>query len=62
MFFILHIKFSLILARSFPHEYIILSSVKLQTSDFSTKKKISLMNILSNSGSNIEPCGIPRQV
>ena len=62
MFFIVHIKSSLILGRSFPHEYMVLSSAKLQISDFSTKKKISLMNILNNSAPNIEPCGIPRQI
>ena len=55
MFFIVHIKSSLILGKSFPHEYIVLSSVKLQQiSDFSTKKKISLMDLLNNSGPNIE--------
>ena len=53
MLFIVHIKFSVILGRSFPHEYTVLSSAKLQISDFSTKKKISLMNILNNSGPNI---------
>ena len=57
-----HIKSSLILARSFPHEYTVLSSAKLQSSDFSTKKKISLMNILNNCGPNIEHWGIPRQI
>ena len=62
MFLVVHIKSSLILERSFPHEYIVLSSTKLQISDFSTKKKISLMNILTNSGPNIEPWGIPRQI
>ena len=59
MFFIVHIKSSLILGRSFPHEYTVLSSAKLQISDFSTKKKISLM---SKSGPNIEPWGIPQQI
>ena len=58
MFFVVHIKSSLILGRPFPHECIVLSSAKLQISDFSTKKKISLMNMLNNSGPNIEPCGI----
>ena len=43
-------------------QYIVLSSVKLEISDFSTKKKISLINILNNSGPNIEPWGIPRQI
>ena len=62
MFFVVHIKSSLVLGRSFPHEYIVLSSAKLQISDFSTKNKISLMNILNNRGLNIEPCGIPRQI
>ena len=54
MFFIVHIKYSLILGSFFLHEYTVLSSAKLQISDSSTKKKISLMNIL-NSGPNIEP-------
>ena len=62
MFFIVNIKFSLILEESFPHEYTVLSSAKLQISDFSTKKKISLMNILNNSSPNIYPWGIPRQI
>ena len=57
-----HIKSSLILARSFQHEYTVLSSAKLQSSDFSTKNKLSLMNILNNSGPNIEPWGIPWQI
>ena len=57
-----HIKSSLILARSFPHEYTVLSSTKLQIFDFSAKKKISLMNILNNIGPNIEPWGIPQQI
>ena len=57
-----HIKSSLILARSFPHEYTVLSSAKLQISDFSAKKKISFMNILNNSGPSIEPWGIPQQM
>ena len=58
MFFIAHIKSSLILGRSFPHKYTALSSAKLQISEFSTKKKISLMNTLNNSGPSIEPWGI----
>ena len=62
MFFIIHTKSSLILGRSFPHEYTVLSSTKLQISDFSRKNKISLMNILNNSRPNIEPWGIPRQI
>ena len=62
MFVIVHIKSSLVLGRSFPHEYIVLSAAKLQISDFSMKKKTSLMNILNNNGSNIEPCGIPWQI
>ena len=62
MFFILHIKCSLILGRSFPHVYIALSSAKLQISDFSTKNKISLINILNNNGPNVETCGIPWEI
>ena len=60
--FIAHIKFSLILGRSFPHQNTVLPSAKIQVSDFSTKNKISLMNILNNSGLNIEPWGISRQI
>ena len=59
MFYIVHIKFFLFFS-FFPHEYIVLSLVKLLISDFSTKKKISLMNIFNNSRPNIEPCGIPQ--
>ena len=62
MFFIVHIKSSLILGRSSPHEYIVLSSAKLQISDFSTKNEISLINISNNSGPNIRPCGIPQKI
>ena len=58
----MHIRSSLILGRSFPHEYTVFLSAKLQNSDFSTKKKISLINILNNNGPNIEPWGIPRQI
>ena len=43
-------------------QYIVLSSVKLEISDFSTKKKISLINILNNSGPNREPCGIAQEI
>ena len=62
MFFVVHIKSSLVLRRSFPHEYIVLSSAKLQISDFSTKNKILLMNILNNNRPNIEPCFISQQI
>ena len=58
MFFIACVKSSFILGRSFPLEYVVLSSSKLQISDFSTKKKISLMSILNNNVPNIEPCDI----
>ena len=53
MFYVKHIKSSLISGRSIPHEYIAFSSVKLQ---------IPLMNISNNSGPNIEPHGILRQI
>ena len=59
MFFIVHIKSSLILGMPFPHEYTVLSSAKLQISYSSTENRISLMNILNNNGPNIEPCDIP---
>ena len=62
MFFTVPIKSPLILGGSLPHEYIVLSSAKLQISDFSLKKKISLMNILNNNAPNIESCDIPSQI
>ena len=37
MFFIVHIKSSLILERPFTHQYIVLSSAKLQSSSFYEK-------------------------
>ena len=57
-FFMEYVKSSLILGRSFPHEYVV--SVKSQISDFSTQNIILLINILSNNGPNIEPWGIPQ--
>ena len=39
MFFIIHIKSSLILGRFVPHESTVLSSTKLQISDFLGKIK-----------------------
>ena len=63
MFFIVHTKSSLILERPFTHQYIVLSSAKLQSSSFFTKNKISLMmNIKNNNGPNIEACSISRQI
>ena len=62
MFFMVRTNSSLILGRYFLHEYLILPSVQLQISDFSTKNKISLMNILNNNGPNIEPYDIPRRI
>ena len=46
----------LIRSRRIPHEYRVLSSANSQTSDFSTIKKISLINMLNN---NIKPCVFP---
>ena len=37
----------------------ILSSAKLQIFVFSIKRKRSLINMLNNNGSKIEPCGTP---
>ena len=62
MFFIVHIKSSLILKRSFPHEHIVLPSAKLLISDSYTKSNISLMNILNNNRHNTEICGIPQKI
>ena len=55
-------KFSLISANLFPYEYKVLSSAKFQISDCSIIMSISLINILNKSGSNIDPCGIPRLI
>ena len=60
MFFIVHNKSSLILGRYFPYESVVFPSAKLQISDFSTKKKILLINILNNGGPNIESWAMPR--
>ena len=60
MFFIVHNKSSLILGRYFPYEYVVFPSAKLNISDFSTKKKILLINILNNGGPNIESWAMPR--
>lgn len=62
MSFIVYIKSFLILGRSFPYEYTVLSSAKLQIFDFSTKKKMPLMNILNNDGDNIERCSNPQKI
>ena len=61
MFFIVYSKSTLILGRSLRHGIYSIVIAKLQISDFSTKKEISLINILNKSGPNIEPCGIPRE-
>ena len=37
------------------HEYRVLSSAKLDISDFSIEKNVSLMNILNSSGPNTDP-------
>ena len=44
----------LICSRPFSHDYKVLSSVKLQSSDFSTKQKRLLINTLNSNGSNID--------
>ena len=62
MFFIVHIKSSLLLGTFSPHEYIVLSSAKLQVFDFSTKKEMPLMNILNNDRDNIERCSNPQKI
>ena len=62
MIFILHIKSSLNLGRSFSLEYTVLSSAKLQISNFSTKNKMSLINMLNNGGPSIDPWVIPRRI
>ena len=59
MFFILHIKPFLILG---IYSKLIYSIVISEISDFSTKKKTSLMSILNNNVSNIEPSGILRKI
>ena len=46
----------------FLQELSVFSSAKLYTSDFETKKSISLMNMLNNKGPGINPCGIPQVI
>ena len=61
IFFISNVRFYLMRNKFLSHEYRVLSSVKLHISDFSIKKNISFMNILSSSGPNIDPWGIRRR-
>ena len=51
-------RFSDTLFKFAPQEYKVLSSAKLQISDFSMTKNRSFINML-NKGPSIEPCGIP---
>ena len=48
--------------RLLPWEYKVLSSAKLQMSDFSATRKMSLRKILKSKGPNIEPWRIPHCV
>ena len=52
--FVSKIRFSLISANVYPHEYKVLSSAKLQISDCSLIMNVSLTNILNKSGPNID--------
>ena len=55
-------KLLIIKGRLLPWEYKALSSAKLQMSDTSTARKMSLIKILKSKGLNIEPWGIPRMM
>ena len=53
--FVSKIKFYLISVNLFPHEYKVLSSAKLQISDYSIIMNILLINTLKKIGPNIDP-------
>ena len=61
IFFISHVRFSLMRNKFLSHEYRVLSLAKLHIPDFSVKKNILFMNILNSSGPNIDPWRIPRR-
>ena len=50
------------LSKFIPHEQRLLSSAKLQISDFAEKKNKSLIKILKSKGLSIELCGIPFKI
>ena len=52
-------RFSNTVFKFAPQEYKVLSSAKLQISDFSMTKNKSFINMLNNKGPSMEPCGIP---
>ena len=53
------LRFSNTVSKFAPQECKVLSSAKLQISDFSMTKNKSFINILNNKGPSMEPCGIP---
>ena len=53
----LYLRFEKIVSNFLPKLYNVLSSAKLQISDFITLRKRSLINILKGSGPSIESCG-----
>ena len=50
------------LSKFIPHEQRLLSSAKLQISDFAEKKNKSLIKILKSKGLSIELFGIPFKI
>ena len=52
-------RFSNTVFKFAPQEHKVLSSAKLQISDFSMAKNRSLINMLNNKGPSMETCGIP---
>ena len=41
-------------------ELILLQSAKLHTSDFETRRRISVMKMFNNKGRRFDPCNIPK--
>ena len=57
-----YFRFEKILSNFLSKRYNVLSSEKLQSSDFITLRKRPLINILKRSGPSIEPCGTPMNI
>ena len=55
-------KFSNTVFKFVPQEYKVLSSAKLQISNFPMTKNKSFINILNNKGPSMEPSRIPRLI
>ena len=57
-----YFRFEKILSNFLSKLYNVLSSAKLQSSDFITLRKKPLINILKRSSPSIEPCGTPMNI